>query len=65
MRLQLLLLLLFSYSAKILNSRGECLTTSLLLVTKLDQPHAIVVRLQLRKFKVVTLTAEPAGTVGV
>ncbi len=35
------------------------------MVTKLDQPHAIVVKLEMLKFKVVALTAEPVGTVGV
>ncbi len=36
-----------------------------ILVTRLHQPHAIVVKLHVRKSNVVILTPEKAGTVGV
>ncbi len=61
----LLMLLLFSHSAKRLNVQDERLATSLYLVPKLHLLHAIAVRLNVRKSNVVFLTPETAVTVGV
>ncbi len=41
------------------------MAASPLMVARLDLPHAIVVRLHVRKSNVVILTPETAGTVGV
>ncbi len=59
------LLLLFRHSANSRNAQEEHLATSPSLVTRLHLPHAIVVRLHVRKSNVVILTPETAGTVGV
>ncbi len=59
------LLLLFRHSAKSSIAQEERLATSPLFVTRLHRPHAIVVRLHVRKVNVVTLTQETAVTVGV
>ncbi len=62
----LLLLLLFRHiNVKSLNAYEGRLATSPQLVTRLHLPHAIVVRLHVRKRNVVTLTMEVAYTVGV
>ncbi len=58
-------LLLFMHSAESLNAQEERLDTSPYLVTRLHLPHAIVVRLHVRKSHVVILTPETVGTVGV
>ncbi len=58
-----LLLLLFRHSTKGLNAQGERLATSPKLVTRLQLPRAIVVKLHVRKINVVILTPETAGTV--
>ncbi len=58
------LLLLFRHSAKSLNVQEERLATSHYLVTRLHPPHAIAVRLYVRKSNVVILTPETAGTHG-
>ncbi len=44
-----LLLLLFRHSAKSLDAQDELLATSFQMVTRLHLPHAIVVRLHVRK----------------
>ncbi len=60
------LLLLFRHSAKGLNAQGERLATLPQLVTRLlHLPHAIVVRLRMRKINIVILTPETAVAVGV
>ncbi len=51
-----LLLLLFRHNAKSLNVQEERLAISPQLVTRLHLPHAIVVKLHLRKSNVVILT---------
>ncbi len=61
----LLLLLVFRHSAKSLNPQEDCLATSPPLVTRFHQPHAIVVRLHVRKSNVFILTPETADIVGV
>ncbi len=48
-----------------LNAQEERLATSPQLVTRLRLPHAIVVRLHLRKSNVVILTQKMAGEIGV
>ncbi len=58
----MLLLLVFRHSAMTSISQDEHLVTS---VTRLHMPHAIVVRLHVRKINVVILTPETAVTVGV
>ncbi len=60
-----LLLLLFRHSAKSTNAQNEHLATSPQLVTRLNLPHAKVVRLHVRKMNVVILTPETAVTVDV
>ncbi len=59
-----LVLLMFRHSAKNLDAK-KYLATLPLLVTRLYMPHAIVVRLHVRKSNVVILTQETAGIVGV
>ncbi len=61
----LLLLLLFRHSAKSLTAQDERLATLRRMVTRLHLPHAIVVRLNVRKGNVVILTPETAVNVGV
>ncbi len=61
----MLVLLLFRHSAKSLNTQEERLATLPQLVTRLHLPHALVVRLHVRKSYVVILTPKTAGTVGV
>ncbi len=60
MRSDVELLLLFRHSAKSLNAQDERLVTSPYLVTRLHLPHAIEVRLHMRKSNVVILTPETA-----
>ncbi len=60
-----LLLLLFRHSTKSLNAQEEHLASSPKLVTRLQLPRAIVVKLHVRKINVVILTPETADTVGV
>ncbi len=61
----LLVLLLFRHSAKNKNAQDERLAISSLMATRLHLPHAIVVRLDVRKSNVAILTPETAVTVGV
>ncbi len=57
---------MFRHSAKSFNALEEHLTVSPLLVTRLHLPHAIIVRLHVRKISVfIILTPETVGTVGV
>ncbi len=58
-------MLLFRHGAKSLNAQDECLATSPWLVTGLHLPHAIVVRLHVRKSNTVILTPEKVGTFNV
>ncbi len=58
-------LLLFGHSAKSLNAQLERLSTSPELVARLHLAHAIEVRLHVCKIKVVILTTETAGIIGV
>ncbi len=58
-----LLLLLFRHSAKSLNAQEHRLAISPLMVTRFHLPHAIVVRLHVRKGDVVILTPETVVTV--
>ncbi len=60
-----MLLLLFRHSANSLNAQEEHLATSPKFMTRLHLPHAIVVKLRVRKRNVVILTPETAVTVGV
>ncbi len=53
------------HSAEKLNAQEERLATSPQLMTRLHLPHAIVVRLHVRKGNVVILTPEMAGPFGV
>ncbi len=61
----LLLLLLFRHGAKSLNAQEERRVTSPQLVTRLPLPHAIEVRLHVRKSNAIILTPETVVTVGV
>ncbi len=61
----LLLLFLFRHSANSFNAQKERLVTSPQLVTILQLPLAIVVRLHVRKVNVVILTPETAVSIGV
>ncbi len=58
-------LVLFRHNAKSLNAHEERQTTALKFATRLHLPHAIVVRLHVRKINVVILIPEVAATVGV
>ncbi len=61
-----LLSLLLSHCAESLNAQEERLATSPLLVTRLHLPHAIVVKLHVRKINgVIILTPETVVTVSV
>ncbi len=60
----MLLLAVFRLSAKSLIAQEERLTASPKLLTRLHLPHAIEVRLYVRKINVVILTPETPGTVG-
>ncbi len=56
-------LLVLRHSAKSLNAQEERLAISPVLVTRVDLPYVIVVRLYVRKSNVVTLTPETAGSI--
>ncbi len=58
--------MLLSHSAESVNAQKERLTTSPFLVTRLHLPHAIVVKLHVRKINgVIILTPETVVTVSV
>ncbi len=59
-----MLALMLRHSAKNLNAQEECLATSPYLVRRLHLPHAIDVRLRVRKINVVIVTPEAAVRVG-
>ncbi len=65
LRSKMLLLLLFRHSSKTLNTQKERMATSPLSVTRLHLPHAIVVRLHMRKINVVILLPEKADSLSV
>ncbi len=64
-RSRLLLLLLFRHSAKSSNAQDEHLSSSPWLLTRIHLPHAVAVRLHVRKNNVAILTPETAVAVGV